>query len=315
MNIVILDHGTLTCADLTPLKQLTRHLTCFEHTQPQQILERCKDAQVIITNKVVLDQDTINQLPHLTLICIAATGTNNVDLNAAKAKGVAVCNVAGYSTASVVQHTFSLLFNLLGNTHRYLSDCQQGLWQKSTHFCRLDHSIDEVADKTIAIIGYGELGQAMAKVAEAFAMNVLIAERRDQPPRAGRVSFEEAISQADIVSLHCPLAEHTYHLIDEPEFALMKPSAVLLNTARGGIVNEQALCEALEKKIIAAAAVDVLSQEPAQADNPLMTYKQPNLLLTPHIAWASTQSVNRLIGQIALNITAFYQHQPRNRVV
>ena len=315
MNIVILDHGTLSSADLTPLEKLSRHLTYFERTLPEQIIERCQNATVIITNKIVLDQDTINQLPHLTLICIAATGTNNVDLDAAKAKGIAVCNVAGYSTASVVQHTFSLLFNVLGNTHRYLSDCQQGLWQQSTHFCRLDYPIDEVADKSIAIIGYGELGQAMAKVAEAFSMNVLIAERKGQPVRAGRVSFEAALSQADIISLHCPLTEDTHNLIDDPEFTLMKPSAVLLNTARGGIVNEQALCDALEQKLIAAAAVDVLSKEPAQADNPLIAYKQSNLLLTPHVAWASKQSVTRLINQIALNIAAFNENQSRNRIV
>lgn len=314
MKIVILDHATLTTGDIAPIKTLASSLTCFEHTSANDVLARCQQADVVITNKVVLTKEILTQLPNLKLICIAATGTNNVDLEAAKIGGIAVCNVAGYSTASVVQHSFSLLFNLLGNTHRYIQDCQQGLWQQSQHFCLLDHPIDEVAGKTIAIIGYGELGKAMSMVANAFGMKVLVSERKNQTPRNGRVTFTDALTQADIISLHCPLTDETKNLIDEAEFALMKPTAVLLNTARGGIVNEQALVNALTQHQIAGAAVDVLSQEPAQQDNPLISYTKANLLLTPHIAWASQQSVSRLLAQIALNINAFSQGENRNRV-
>ena len=248
------------------------------------------------------------------LICIAATGTNNVDLDAAKKYGIAVTNVAGYSTPSVVQHTFSMLFNLLGNTHRYIANCNNGLWQKSEHFCFLDHSFDEVVGKTIAIIGYGELGQAVAKAANAFGLEVLVAERKGQAPRAGRVEFEYALQHSDIISLHCPLTENTRGLINQAEFELMKTSALLINTARGGIVDEVALINALKHQKIAGAAFDVLTKEPAKDNNPLIQYKGENLILTPHIAWSSSQSISRLIKQIALNINAFQQGQKRNRV-
>jgi glycerate dehydrogenase len=314
MNIVILDHGTLLTGDLTPISTLNANLRCYNSTTPEQIVDRALNADVIITNKVVISSEIMAQLPNLKLICIAATGTNNVDLTAAKSHSIAVTNVAGYSTASVVQHTFSLIFNLLGNTHKYITDCKHGKWQQSEHFCFLDHEFNEVYGKTLTIVGSGNLGSAVANVANAFGMNVVLAERKGMPTRAGRVEFNTAVAQADIVSLHCPLNDDTRNLIASDELNLMKPSAVLINTARGGIVDENALVNALANNQIKAAAFDVLAIEPATECNPLANYSGDNLLLTPHIAWASKQSVSRLIALIAKNIQDFEQGLTTNRV-
>lgn len=314
MKIVILDYATIENGDLLPLNEISAHITTFDNTHQSQVVERCDGFDVVITNKVVINQDALSKLNTVKLICIAATGTNNVDLVAAKQQGIAVTNVAGYSTASVVQHTFALLFNLLGNTHKYIADCKNGQWQQAQHFCFLDHPINEVAGLKMALIGYGDLGSAVAKAASAFGIEVLISERKNSPVREGRVAFEEALKHGDIISIHCPLNDDTKNLISTNEFALMKPNAVLINTARGGIVNESALANALIHKKIAGAAIDVLSKEPAEDSNPLIQYKGNNLLLTPHIAWASRQSISRLIQQIALNIEAFQVGQIRNRV-
>ena len=314
MKIVILDYATIENGDLSPLNELSPNITTFDNTLQSQVVERCQGFDVVITNKVVLNQEALTQLSSVKLICIAATGTNNVDLVAAKQQGIAVTNVAGYSTASVVQHTFALLFNLLGNTHNYITDCKNGQWQKAQHFCFLDHPINEIAGLKMALIGYGDLGCAVANAASAFGIEVLISERKNSPVREGRVAFEDALKLADIISIHCPLNADTENLISTNEFTLMKPTAVLINTARGGIVDENALANALISKKIAGAASDVLSKEPAEQSNPLIQYKGDNLLLTPHIAWASNQSISRLITQIALNITAFQEGQMRNRV-
>ncbi|CAM4095753.1 D-2-hydroxyacid dehydrogenase [Pseudoalteromonas byunsanensis] len=314
MNIVILDTQTLANTPLEPLERCG-HLTTYNNTQEQDVVTRCRDADVVISNKVVLSANTLSQLPKLKLICVAATGTNNIDLVAAKELNIAVTNVAGYSTPSVVQHTFTLLGNLLGNVHRYVQDCHQGLWQKSDMFCRLDYPINEIAGKRFVIVGYGALGQAVAKVAQAFGAQILIAEQRgSKTVRAGRVPFEQAIKQADIISIHCPLTKQTRNLFDEKEFATLKPNCVLLNTARGGIVNEAALVKALTKHQLAGAAVDVLSQEPAQSDNPLLSYRASNLIITPHIAWASKESIARLVQSIADNIQSFNRGEQLNRV-
>ncbi|KAF7774385.1 glycerate dehydrogenase [Pseudoalteromonas citrea] len=315
MKIVLLDAKTLANNNLSPI-ELQGELTSYLITRDDQVITRCLDADVIISNKVVITAETLSALPKLKLICVAATGTNNIDLVAAKAQGVAVCNVAGYSTPAVVQHTFTLLGNLMGNMHRYLSDSQNGLWQKSAMFCRLDHSINEIAGKNFVIVGYGTLGQAVANVAKAFGANVIVAERPNEKSiREGRVAFLEALQSADIISIHCPLNEQTKNLFNAQVFKQLKPSAVLLNTARGGIVNEQALVDALTQKEIAAAGFDVLTVEPAQPSNPLVNYTGDNLLLTPHNAWAAQESIDRLIKCIAENITAFHNGENNNRVV
>ncbi|CCQ09438.1 D-3-phosphoglycerate dehydrogenase [Pseudoalteromonas luteoviolacea B = ATCC 29581] len=315
MNITILDANTFGRASLTGFKALGT-VNVFANTTADQIVDRAREAQVIVTNKVVLNHAILAQLPDLKLICVAATGTNNIDLVAAKSLGIAVCNVAGYSTPSVVQHTFTLLGNLMTNMHAYIADCNNGLWQQSDMFCRLDHTIQEINNKTLLIIGHGALGQAVAQVATAFGAHVLVAERKGASTvRSGRIAFEEGLRRADIITLHCPLNDETRDLIDHTEFKLMKPSALLINTARGGVVNETALKEALENNTIAGAGVDVLSKEPAQPDNPLLSYSGHNLLLTPHTAWASQESIERLLNEIVENIQAFFGQHARNRIV
>ncbi len=314
MKIAILDYQTLRTGNLQPISNIATTLNTYDNTLPHQVVNHSDNATVVITNKVVLNEQHLSQLPALKLICIAATGTNNVDLEAAKKLGIQVCNVAGYSTNSVAQHTFSMMFNLLGNNPAYAQDTRNGLWQQSEHFCFLHHPINEVAGKTLAIVGYGTLGKKIAQIATAFDMNVLIAERKGQTPRPGRVEFTKALASADIVSLHCPLTPSTENLIDSDELKLMKPSAILLNSARGGVVNESALAIALTNNTISAAGVDVLTEEPPKSNNPLIQYQGDNLQLTPHIAWASKQSVDRLLNEIALNIDAFKLGTERNRV-
>lgn len=314
MNLVVLDADTLGENDLSPLEKVA-NVTLFPLTSDDQVVPRARDAQVIVTNKVVISEQHLEQLPNLSLICVAATGTNNVDLQAAKDHGVTVCNVAGYSTASVVQHTFSLMTMLMANAHRYVDDCANGAWQQSPMFCRLDYPLEEIADKTLTLVGYGELGQAVARVATAYGMHVCVAERQGASSiRDGRTEFNDALKQADIVSLHCPHTDETNELINADTLAMMKPSAMLINTARGGVINEQDLADALANKVIAGAALDVLSKEPAQTDNPLVKYQGDNLLLTPHIAWASRQARDRLIAQLVSNIEGFKTGQIRNQV-
>lgn len=314
MNITILDNATLANTSLDGISALG-DLTVHQLTSSEQVLAHSQNAEVLITNKVVINRDTMTQLKSLKLICVSATGTNNVDLDAAKDLGIAVTNVAGYSTPSVVQHTFSLITNLLGNTHRYQADCQQGAWQKSDMFCRLDYSFNDIQGKTLAIIGGGTLGNAVSKVAEAFGAEVIIAERKGAACRDGRTPFKIAIKTADIISVHCPLNDETRDLITLNELKMMKPTALIINTARGGIINEADLVEALKANIIAGAGVDVLTKEPAELTNPLANYTGDNLLLTPHIAWASTESIVRLVKEVSLNIAAFSQHESRNRLV
>ncbi|WP_462171031.1 D-2-hydroxyacid dehydrogenase [Pseudoalteromonas xiamenensis] len=315
MKIAILDTQTLGNTSLEVLTQLGE-LMCYPMTLPEQTSERIRDVDVVITNKVILDKEILEAANNLKLVCIAATGTNNVDLAAAKSLGIAVCNVAGYSTPSVVQHTFTLLGNLMTNMHRYIADCQLDRWQQSDMFCRLDYPISELQDKTFVVVGYGSLGQAVASVAQAFGANVIVAEQKSATSvREGRVAFNDALVMADVVSIHCPLNSQTQNLISTPEFNLMKHSAFIVNTARGGIVDEAALVSALEAGQIAGAALDVLSKEPAQQDNPLCHYQGFNLLLTPHTAWASQESITRLVNEIAQNIMAYNNNEPRNRVV
>ncbi|OCQ20791.1 glycerate dehydrogenase [Pseudoalteromonas luteoviolacea] len=315
MNIVVLDAATLAGADLSPLANFGT-VTTYEHTVDEQIASRIQDANVIVSNKVQLNERHFAQAPQLKLICVAATGTNNIDLAAARTAGIAVTNVAGYSTPSVVQHTFTLLGNLMTNIHRYAEDCRNGAWQQSPMFCRLDHTITEIANKRFVIVGYGNLGQAVANVAKAFGAHVIVAERpNSKEVRRGRMAFEEALKVADIVSIHCPLTPQTENVFNADTLALLPKHAILINTARGGIVDEAALAKALSDKQLAAAGVDVLSTEPAQPDNPLIQYQGDNLLLTPHTAWASKESIDRLIAGIADNIDSYLNGGQTNRVI
>lgn len=304
---VFVDTGSFDSGDIHwPADWQGLDVTCYEQTPATELLERARGAAIIVTNKVVLDRDTLQQLPELKLVCIAATGTNNVDLTAATELGICVCNVTAYATASVVEHVFGLILGLMRRLNRYHRLATDGRWSASDQFCVLDEPLGQLQDRVLGIIGYGELGRHVARVAGAFGMRVLIAERKQAPvTRAGRVSFEAMLAEADIVSLHCPLNDETRNLFGQHEFQAMKQGAMLVNTARGGVVDEQALLQALVNGDIAAAALDVLAQEPPPADHPLFSYSGDNLLITPHVAWASTPARQNLLDGVIGDIRAW----------
>ena len=283
-------------------------------TTPEQVSERIADAEVIVSNKVPLPADVLAGAARLRLVCIAATGTDKVDLAAARQLGIQVSNVTAYATPSVVQHVFALALALSTSLLKYQRDVINGTWQAQKQFCLLDHPISELAGKTMGILGYGELGKGVAGVARAFGMKVLLARRSGGGPD-DRIPLHELLPQVDVLTLHLPLAENTRMLIGRAELSMMKPSALLINTARGGIVDEHALAEALRSGEIGGAGVDVLALEPPPDDNPLLAGDVPNLILTPHTAWASRESRQRLLDEIALNIRAFAEGEARNSVL
>ena len=318
MRLVILDKASLDCGDLNFSKLNTLGLIIeeFDSTNPDQISERILEADIVVTNKVIIDSDIIKQAKNLKLICITATGTNNVDLVAAKQKEIVVCNVTGYATSSVVQHVFMLITALNTNLSQYRQALKAERWSESKFFCLLDFPITDLEGKILGIIGYGELGRGVAKVAAAFGMKILIAEslKPEKDCNDNRVALTTLLSKSDIVSLHCPLTPQTENLISDAEFEIMKSSALLINTARGGIVNENALLHALNTKQIAGAGVDVLVNEPPLTNEPLLTSELSNLIVTPHIAWASLSSRQRLFDSVISNIEAFLRKSPTNVV-
>lgn len=311
LNAAFLDYGSLDMNDLdfSSLQACFDDLQLYSATTPDQVIPRLKDVQVAITNKVVINAEALTQLPKLKLILVSATGTNNVDLSAAKAQGIMVCNCQGYGTASVAQHTLTLMLALATSLLRYDHAVAQGRWQQASQFCFLDYPIIELSGKTLGIVGYGELGQEVARLAQAFGMKILIANLPQRPKHEGRLELDELLPQVDFLSLHCPLTEYTQHLIDAQAFALMKPSAFLINCARGGIVHEQALLDALKQGEIAGAATDVLSVEPPKNGHPLLEAQLSNLIITPHSAWGSVQSRQRMVEQLAENAKAFSRGQ------
>ena len=313
---VFLDRDTTDRGDidLSRLEDILFIWRYYNLTRPNELHERIADASVIISNKVVLDEAAFSAAPKLKLVCVAATGTNNVDMKAAERHGVVVCNVRAYATHSVTQHAFSMILALSNSLGIYRRAVLRGEWQQSPQFCMLDYPIHEIAGKKMGIIGYGELGKAMEKLAEAFGMEVLICQRLHGEPVPGRVDLNELLPQVDVLTLHCPLSPQTENLIGEAELALMKSSSLLINTARGGIVDETALVKALRDHQIGGAGVDVLTTEPPIAGNPLLDDYDLNLIITPHIAWASQESRQRLINQVADNISAFINNAPINQV-
>lgn len=317
MRAVFLDFGSVTRGDMdcTVLKQAISPWHFYDETSAEQVAERIKDAEVIVCNKFSLDRAAIFSAKRLKLICVAATGVNNVDLSVAAARNIPVCNVRAYATPSVVQHVFMLMLNLSRHFIEYHQLVRNGRWQTSTHFCPLDFGIEELSGKILGIVGFGELGRAVAEMARAFGMEVLIAEHKGSPARTGRLAFDQVICQADFLTLHCPLLEETRNLISLREFELMKPTAYLINTARGGVVNEKELLRSLSSGRIAGAATDVLQSEPPVHGNALLQYSHPNLIITPHVAWASRQSRQRMLDQIAVNIQNFLQKKPFNQVI
>jgi len=318
MQGVFLDLKSLDNSDieLTALTAVLSNCNLFDSTTDMQVLERIRPANVVITNKVKLTATLLQAASQLKLVCVAATGTNNVDLDAAADLGITVCNVRNYATPSVVQHVFALILALTTRLPQYQAAVMQGMWQKSPHFCLLDFPIAEMSGKAMGIIGYGVLGKAVAKVAEAFGMRVLIAARPGvKDVSEGRTALPDLLAAADIISLHCPLTVQTLGLIGERELRCMKPNALIINTARGGIIDETALLSAVAQHRIGGAGIDVLTNEPPAAGNPLLSVHLPNLIVTPHIAWSSREARQRLVNEISLNIEAYLKGSPRNVVM
>ncbi|RMH85441.1 2-hydroxyacid dehydrogenase [Pseudomonas sp. AOB-7] len=313
---VFLDHASLDLGDLNllPLQQAFATLTLHPQTAPEQVAERLQGAQVAISNKVPLTAATFAACPELKLVLVTATGTNNVDLAAARAHGVVVSNCQGYGTPSVAQHCLMLLLALATRLPDYQRDVAAGRWQQASQFCLLDHPIVELEGKTLGLLGHGELGGAVARLAEAFGMRVLLGQLPGRPPREDRIALHELLPQVDALTLHCPLNEQTRNLIGAAELALMKPQAFLINTARGGLVDEQALADALRHGHLGGAATDVLLQEPPKDGNPLLAADIPRLIVTPHNAWGSREARQRIVGQVAENAAAFFAGAPRRLV-
>lgn len=305
-----LDAGSVGDADLSPLQHLPLQLTLYPSTGPDQVLTRLHGCQIAIVNKVVLDSALLRQLPELRYIAVTATGINNIDLAAATAAGITVQNVDNYASASVAQHVFALLLHFTNQCAAYQQSVQQGSWSKSEHFCLLEQPMQELAAQTMTLVGYGTLGQATAQLARAFGMQICIAERPEAAScRPGRTPFRQALEQADVVSLHCPLTADNHHLIGAEQLAWLKPTAILINTARGGLVEPAALLSALQRNQLYAAALDVLEQEPPDRMHPLLQQPHPRLLITPHVAWATQAARNRLIANTASQLSHWLKKQ------
>lgn len=316
MNIVVLDGYGLNPGDLSwdPIKALG-NLTVYDRTSDQEIVQRAIDADIILTNKTILTAGTLQSLPKLKYIGILSTGYNVVDIDAANSKGITVCNIPTYSTDSVAQMTFAHLLNITNQVGYYAENNRHGRWNSSLDFCYWDHPIMELSGKKFGIIGMGHIGTAVARIALAFGMEVYACTSRAASTldeRIHKAELEEIFCECDVISLHCPLTPATRRIINSESLALMKPTAILLNTGRGHLVNEQDLADALNNGTIAAYGADVLCVEPALPGNPLLTAK--NAYLTPHIAWASTEARKRLMEICTANIKAFLNGTPQNKI-
>jgi glycerate dehydrogenase len=312
--IVFLDRASL---------QAELRIPGFEHiwvehpeSHPEEVADKLWRASMVITNKVPITREVVAACPKLRLVAVAATGTNNVDLEACRERGIAVCNVRDYARHTVPEHVFMLLLALRRNLLAWRQGLREGAWQKAEQFCLFDHEVHDLHGSTLGIIGHGSVGMGVAHLAEAFGMKVLLAEHQWAAEiRPGLTAFDEVLARSDQISLHVPLTEATRGLIGAREFGLMKRSAVLINTARGGVVDEAALMTALTTRRIAGAGFDVLSVEPPRAGHPLLDLDLPNFLLTPHVAWSSREAMQGLADQLIDNLEAFARGEPRNRMV
>ena len=316
LNIVFLDRETLPRGVRFGDFRFPFDLVSYERSATADVRARIRDADVVITNKVPISRDDLEGAERLRLIAVAATGTNMIDLRAAKDHGVIVSNVRNYSKHSVPEHTFALMLALRRSLVPYRASVTAGRWQEAQQFCYFDYPIVDLGGSTLGLFGSGALGSAVARIAEAFGMTVLIAGRKNDPqPAPGRVGFREVLERADVLSLHLPLLPETRNLIGAAEFAQMRRRPILINTARGGLVNESDLQAALISGQIAGAAFDVSAAEPPSADSPLMTLlEMPNFILTPHVAWASEGAIQALADQLTENIELFVAGTPRNIV-
>lgn len=309
MNIVFLDRTGIPATHNIPRPSFAHTWTEYDRTLAHETFERAKDADIVVTSKVVFDRELMQRLPKLKLIAITATGTNNVDLVAAKELGIAVKNVTGYSSVTVPEHVLGMIFALKHSLVAYHRDqVTSDRWATCGQFCYTDYPITDVRGATLGVFGKGCLGSEVGRLAELLGMKVLYAEHKGASQiREGYTAFEQVLQQADIVTLHCPLTETTKNLINAETLALMKPTAYLINTGRGPLIDEAALLAALENGTIAGAALDVLVKEPPELNDPLMqaAKRLPNLLITPHVAWASDSAVTTLVNKVAQNIEEF----------
>ncbi len=312
-TVVFLDRDSVKARVRTP---------AFDHsyvehaaTTPDQVVERLQEATVAIVNKVQLREPTLAQLPNLRMIAVAATGYDCVDVAACKARGIAVANIRNYAVHTVPEHAFALILALRRNLIAYRRDVEAGRWQKADQFCFLDHDIRDLHGSTLGIVGEGAIGQGTATIARGFGMKVLFADH--EPPKAPRIEytpFDEVLERADVLSLHCPLMPSTRNLIGLPQMRRMKRTALLINTSRGGLVDEEALIHALDAGLIAGAGFDVLTTEPPRNGHPLLDLRRPNFILTPHVAWASQEAMQFLADQLIDNIDAWAAGRPQHLV-
>ena len=310
MNIVFLDSTAIPKHIPIPSPTFAHTWTEYEHTSSAETIERAKDADIVITSKVIFDRETLKQLPKLKLIAITATGTNNVDLVAAEEMGIAVRNVTGYSSTTVPEHVIGLIFSLKHSLAGWLRDQIEAKWSESKQFCYFDYPITDVQGSTLGVFGKGCLGTEVGRLANAVGMKVLYAEHKDAAVcREGYTPFDEVLKQADIVTLHCPLTEKTKNLMNAETLSKMKKGAFLINTGRGPLIYELALVDALKTEHLGGAALDVMVKEPPEKDNLLILAAKtmPNLIITPHIAWASDSAVTTLVGKVMQNIEEFVQ--------
>lgn len=313
---VFLDVATVDSGDLdrSCLEHVVGEWHWYDVSRPGEVVARIADADVVVSNKCVFDQAVLRQARKLKLISLVATGTDNVDLETARDLGITVCNIRDYCSGSVAQHAITLTLSLLTGLPWYWQKVRRGEWSEAMQFCLNDLPIREARGLTFGVVGYGVLGKATAKLAENLGMEVIVAEHKGAAPRSGRLAFEEVVERADVLSIHCPLNAETRGLIDRAVLRAMKRDALLINTARGGIVVETDLAAALRAGEIGGAGVDTLSREPPPPDHPLLADDIPNLIVTPHNAWASRRARQAGLEQVAEVIQAFQAGKPVNRV-
>jgi glycerate dehydrogenase len=310
-RIVFLERNTIPAQFRRP--KFDHEWIEYSESLPDEVAERVRDATLIINNKLSLGEPQLSAAPQVKLIAIAATGSDCVDLNYCRARGIAVCNVRGYAANSVPEHVLMMVLALRRNLPAFRDDVERRLWNESKQFCLLTHELHDIRHSTLGVIGYGAIGRSMARLGEALGMRVLISERKGAPNiRAGRTGFAETLRQSDVLTLHCPLTNETVGLIGRGELQVMKGTALLINTARGALIHDPALIEALQSGLIAGAGLDVLRDEPPTNGSPLLDLKLPNLIITPHVAWASNEAVQTLADQVIDNIEGFFAGEPQN---
>jgi len=285
----------------------------YSESAPEEVVERVRDATIIISNKLSLGESQLSAAADVKLIAIAATGSDCIDLNYCRARGIGVCNVRGYAADAVPEHVLMMILALRRNLLAYREDVQRGLWNEAKQFCLLTHELHDIRNSTLGVIGYGAIGRSMARLGEAVGMRILVSERKGAAKiREGRTSFAETVRQSDVLTLHCPLTNEARDLIGRAELQMMKRSAVLINTARGALIDDEALIEALHSGVIAGAGLDVLRDEPPTSGSPLLDLSLPNLIITPHVAWASNEAVQTLADQVIDNLEGFLAGHAQN---